>query len=141
VAGRLRLLIVLGSSTALIGAGYAGLALAPNLAIACAFSALGGLGNGAQWIAVVTAVQQAVSALSQSSVMSVLESINQMMPAVGFLLGGAVAALGSPRTAYAVAAGGVLLVLLAAAARPPRGLEALDRTAPVADRDVAPQGL
>src|SRR6202035_2311590 len=80
-ASRLRLLLVLGLSTALIGAGYAGLALAPSLALACAFSALGGLGNGAQWIAVVTAVQEAVSASAQSSVMAVLESINQVMPA------------------------------------------------------------
>jgi MFS family permease len=103
-------------STALIGAGYVGLALAPSLGLACAFSALGGLGNGAQWIAVVTAVQHAVSAVAQSSVMAVLESINQIMPAVGFLLGGVLVALGSPRTAYAVAAGGVLIVLLAAAA-------------------------
>jgi hypothetical protein len=115
-APRFRLLLVLGLSTALIGAGYVGLALAPSLGLACAFSALGGLGNGAQWIAVVTAVQHAVSAVAQSSVMAVLESINQIMPAVGFLLGGVLVALGSPRTAYAVAAGGVLIVLLAAAA-------------------------
>lgn len=122
-AARLRLIVVLGLSTALIGAGYAGLALAPDLALACAFSVLGGVGNGAQWIAVVTAVQQAVSSVAQSSVMAVLESINQIMPAVGFLLGGAVVTLGSPRTAYAVAAGGVLLVLAASAATP-RELEA-----------------
>jgi hypothetical protein len=129
-AGRMRLLLVLGLSTALIGAGYGGLALAPDLLIACAFSALGGLGNGAQWIAVVTAVQQAVSAGAQSSVMAVLESVNQIMPAVGFLLGGAVAVLASPRVAYGVAAGGVLLVLLAAAAAAPRHVDAIGGDAP-----------
>jgi MFS family permease len=125
LAARVRLLLVLGLSTALIGAGYAGLALAPGLALACAFSALGGLGNGAQWIAVVTAVQQAVSAVAQGSVMAVLESINQIMPAVGFLLGGTLVALGSPRTAYAVAAGGVLVVLIAGYAAMPREPEAV----------------
>ncbi|HEY5318041.1 MAG TPA: MFS transporter [Solirubrobacteraceae bacterium] len=119
-AARLRLLLLLAISTALVGVGYAGLALAPDLALACVFSAVGGLGNGAQWIAVVTAVQQAVSAAAQSSVMAVLESINQIMPALGFLLGGAVAALGSPRAAYGVAAGGVLVVLLAASVAAPR---------------------
>jgi hypothetical protein len=92
------------------------MARAPDLARACAFSAVGGLGNGAQWIAVVTAVQESVSAVAQSSVMAVLESINQVMPAAGFLLGGAVAALASPRAAYGVAAAGVVLVLLAASA-------------------------
>lgn len=122
VASRVRLLVVLVLSTALIGAGYAGLALAPTLEIACAFSALGGVGNGAQSIAVVTAVQGAISRLSQTSVMALFESINQLMPAVGFLLGGAVATLASPRAAYAVSAAGVLLVLVAAAARPPGDL-------------------
>jgi hypothetical protein len=121
-ARRVRLLLVLALSTVLIGAGYGGLALAPNLALACVFSAVGGVGNGAQWIAVVTAVQEAVSTLAQSSVMAVLESINQFMPAVGFLLGGAIATLGSPRLAYAVAAVGVLLVVVAAGSRTPRGL-------------------
>ncbi|MEA2272002.1 MAG: hypothetical protein QOI98_710, partial [Solirubrobacteraceae bacterium] len=48
---------------------------------------------------------------------------NQVMPGVGFLLGGAVATLGSPRTAYAVAAGGVLVVLFVVALRPPRDLD------------------
>jgi MFS family permease len=117
---RLPLLLVLGLSTALVGAGYGGLALAPNLAVACACSVVGGFGNGAQWIAFVTAIQQGVSDVSQSAVMALIESINQLMPAIGFLLGGLIASLASARAAYAVAAGGVLLVLLAVAIRPPR---------------------
>jgi hypothetical protein len=36
------------------------------------------------------------------------------MPGVGYLLGGALVALGSPRTAYAVAGTGVLVLLLLA---------------------------
>ena len=121
-AGYGALLAAWGVGMVVGGAGYAGLALAGELWIACAFSALGGVGNGAEWIAVVTAIQQSVSMVAQSSVMALLESLNQLMPAVGFMLGGAVAALGSPRTTYAIAAGGVLVVLLAAAARRPRAL-------------------
>ena len=122
-AARVPLLVVLALSTALVAVGYAGLALAPSLAVACVFSAVGGVGNGAQWIGVVTGIQEGVSSAGQSAAMALLESISQVMPAVGFLLGGAVAALASPRAAYGVAAAGVVLVLLAAASRPPRGLE------------------
>ena len=131
-AARVPLLLVLALSTALVAVGYAGLALAPSLAIACAFSAIGGAGNGAQWIGVVTAVQEAVSSAGQSTAMALLESINQVMPAIGFLLGGAVAALASPRAAYGVAAAGVMLVLLAAASRTPSGLFAVASTDPPA---------
>ncbi len=118
-AARVPLLLVLALSTALVALGYGGLALAPSLAVACLFSAIGGVGNGAQWIGVVTAIQEGVSSASQSAAMALLESINQVMPAVGFLLGGAVAVLASPRAAYGVAAVGVMLVLLAAASRTP----------------------
>ncbi|MGO9753754.1 MAG: MFS transporter [Solirubrobacteraceae bacterium] len=121
-AARVRLLVVLGVSTALIGFGYGGIALSSSLFAACVFSAIGGIGNGGQWIAVVTAIQQSISDGAQSSVMALLGVINQVMPAIGFLLGGVLATLGSPRTAYAVAAGGVLLALLVALARPPHGL-------------------
>jgi MFS family permease len=119
---RARLLTVLVFSTALVGFGYAGIGLAPNLTVACIFSAIGGLGNGAQWIAFITAVQQSVSPAAQSSVMSLVEAINKLMPAVGFLLGGVVATIGSPRTTYTLAAGGVLLVLLMIVVRLPPAL-------------------
>jgi len=121
---RVPLLIVLAASTALIGAGYAGLSVAPGLALACAFSAIGGLGNGAQWVGLLTAVQHAVPAVTQTAVMALLGSLSQVMPAAGFIVGGLLAALASPRTTYAVAAGGVLVVLLAAAALRPGDLPA-----------------
>jgi len=125
-AARVPLLLLLGLSTTLVAVGYGGLALAPNLAVACAFSTVGGVGNGAQWIGVVTAIQEGVSSASQSATMALLESINQVMPAIGFLLGGAVAALASPRAAYGTAAVGVMLVLLAAASRLPFDLERVE---------------
>jgi MFS family permease len=123
VAGRLRILLVIAISTLLIGAGYAGISVSHTLLLACVFSGLGGVGNGAQWIAVVTAVQQSVAATAQSSVMALIGAINQVMPGVGFLLGGVITTVASPRTAYAVAACGVLAVVLLSAMRPPRGLD------------------
>jgi hypothetical protein len=117
-AGRVRLAIVVTAGMGLIAAGYTGLAAAPDLAIACVFSALGGAGNGIWWISVVTAVQQAIPTSAQSVAMAVVEVINQLMPALGFILGGAVTALSSPRTAYALAAAGVAAVIVATSVRP-----------------------
>jgi MFS family permease len=109
-------LIVL--STAAIGAGYLGMASANTLLVACLFSVLGGIGNGVQWIAVVTAIQEATPRSYQARVTGLLESLGAGMPGVGYLLGGILAGIGSPRTAYAVAGGGVLvLVVLALLAR------------------------
>jgi hypothetical protein len=70
----------------------------------------------------VNAVQEATSTSMQARVLAVLEAIGAALPAVGFALGGVVATLGSPRTAYVVAGAGVVLALAAAAAWL-RGLE------------------
>lgn len=112
-ANELRLTTLLGTCTLLIAAGYIGIAESPTLAFACAFSAVGGAGNGAGWIAAVTAVQERIPLNTQAAVMSVLEAINWLMPAVGFIIGGAVTALYSPRAAYLIAGAGVVLVLIA----------------------------
>jgi MFS family permease len=114
----MRLIRLLGVSTVLALLGYAGLAISPTLEVACLFSALGGIGNGAGWIAAVTAVQERIPISTQSAVMSVLEGINQLMPAVGFIVGGAITAATSPRDAYAVSAIGVAVVVVAVAMRP-----------------------
>lgn len=121
-APRLKMTIVITGGIALIAAGYAGLAVSGSLLVACAFSALGGIGNGLWWIASVTAVQQTIPSRAQGAVMSLVESINQVMPAVGYILGGLVTAASSPRVAYAVAAVGVATVLVAHAIRPVKRL-------------------
>ncbi len=111
-ARRARLLPLLVLSTVLIGVAYLGVAAAPTLAWACIASVLGGLGNGVQWVALVTELQEAVHRQAlQARVMGLLEAINQLMPAVGFILGGAVATLASPRTVYALAGAGVLVIV------------------------------
>ncbi len=54
------LMRILGYSTAMVAIGYGGLALSPTLAVACAFSLVGGTGNGAAWVAAMTAIQQRI---------------------------------------------------------------------------------
>ena len=91
---------------------------ARTLAVACAFSVLGGAGNGVQWVAVMTALQEATPPEFQARMSGLLESLGAAMPGVGFLLGGTIVALGSPRTAFAFAGAGILvLVALVAATR------------------------
>jgi hypothetical protein len=102
------------ASTALIGLAYVGLATADTLLVACLLSILGGAGNGVQWISVVTALQEMTPADYQARIVSLLESLGAAMPGIGFLIGGALTAIGSPRTAYAVAGAGVLALVLGA---------------------------
>jgi MFS family permease len=98
-------------STIGIGAGYLGLAAAPTLALACVASAVGGIGNGVQWVATVRAVQELTVAGMQARVMSVLEAIGAALPGVGFALGGVTAALISPRATFLLAGLGVLAIV------------------------------
>ncbi len=98
-------------STFAVGVAYLGLAAAPTLLAACGISVIGGLGNGIQWVAMVSAIQEMTRSSMQARVMSVLESIGAAMPGLGFVVGGLVAAGHSPRTTFLVAGVGVLLVL------------------------------
>jgi MFS family permease len=99
-------------STAAVGLAYLGMASAETLLLACIASIVGGAGNGVQWISVVTALQEATPADYQARIVGLLESLGAAMPGVGYVLGGALVALGSPRTAYAFAGAGVLLLVL-----------------------------
>lgn len=115
---RVRLSIVIGIGTLLIAAGYGGTAASPTLAAACAASTVGGMGNGAAWVAAVTAVQERIPLDTQSAITSVLETLNQIMPAIGFAAGGGLAATTSARLAYATAAVGVGVIAAMLALRP-----------------------
>ena len=112
--GKASIPALLAFSTMAIGVAYLGTAAAPTLALACAASVIGGTGNGIQWVAVMTAVQAVTAAPYQARVVAMLEAIASAMPGVGFVIGGAVAALADPRAAFAVAGAGVLVVLLGA---------------------------
>ncbi len=115
VLGRATLPGLLFFSTLAIGGAYLGISVAPGLALACLASALGGIGNGVQWVALITAVQAATTALYQARVVAMLEAIASAMPGIGFVIGGVVATILDPRAAYAVAGAGVILVLAFAA--------------------------
>jgi MFS family permease len=121
--------VLLWLSTLAIGLAYLGTAVAPTLLIACLASFVGGTGNGIQWIALVTAVQTLTSAAQQARVLALLEALASAMPGVGFVLGGAITALFSPRLAFAVAGAGVLCVLAIATLT----LRRLDITPPAGD--------
>lgn len=113
-----RLMLMLGVSTLLEALGYGGMAVSPTLAAACLFSFVGGIGNSAAWVAAKTALQERIPLNRQAAVMAVLESANQVMPALGFIAGGAVTALTSPRVAYAISAAGVAAVVAVFTLRP-----------------------
>jgi hypothetical protein len=108
----IRLMPLLALGTAVVAVGYGGLAASPTLLVACAFSCTGGIGNGAAWVAAKTALQERLPLLNQSAVMSVFDSLNQALPAIGFVIGGVITSLTSPRIAYAASAAGVAAVLM-----------------------------
>src|SRR3954447_8330123 len=61
-------------STAAIGLAYLGLAGAQTLWLACLISVFGGCGNGVQWIAVMTALQESTPLELQARVSGLMES-------------------------------------------------------------------
>jgi MFS family permease len=122
-------------STAALGIAYLGMAASATLLAACLFSVLGGTGNGIQWIAVMTALQEATPRNLQARVTGLLESLGAAMPGVGYLVGGILASIWNPRTAYWVAGAGVMvLVILLAIGRTrldgTRGIPSRRRRAP-----------
>ena len=127
---------LLALSGAALAAGFGVMAAAPSLAVAIAGAALGGAGNGVESVAAQTVVQERTPKQWMAVVMGVNESVGQLAPGVGILLGGALAALASPRVALAVAGAGSLLFVIAATItlRP----SALGPAATDADTDADP---
>ena len=96
-----------------VGLAYLGFAAAPSLAFACAASLVGGLGNGVQWASMLSAVQQLTPPSLQGQIMGVVEAIGAFFPGLGLLLGGALVAIGSPRSAFLVVGVGAALMTVA----------------------------
>jgi MFS family permease len=115
VVRRRSLSALLAVSTAAIGCAYLATAAAPTLLVACLASAVGGAGNGVQWVALVSAIQELTRTSYHARVISLLESLSSAMPGLGFVLGGAVATLLDPRATFAFAGAGVIVVLAIAA--------------------------
>jgi MFS family permease len=123
-------LLLIAVSTAAVGVAYLGMAAAGTLAVACSLALVGGTGNGVQWVSMLTAIQEATPADMQARIVGLLESAGAAMPGVGFLLGGAVAALAGPRATFAVAGAGVLVVLVVGAVAVRRAAKTGVDTAP-----------
>jgi len=102
-------------STLAVAIGYLGTAAAPTLAVACAASVIGGIGNGTQWASVETAIHELVSDALRARVAALLEALAAIAPGVGIVLGGALTALFSPRAAYLVAGLGLVALVCAGA--------------------------
>jgi MFS family permease len=94
---------LLTAGTLAVGLSYLGWAAAPSLAVACAVALLGGLGNGVQWAAFISAVQRLTAKHLHGRLMGAVESLGAICPALGFTLGGSIATLTSPRGAFLVA--------------------------------------
>lgn len=99
---------LLVASTVAMGLSYLATATAPTLAAACAAAAVGGTGNGIQWVALISAVQELAAGPFEARVLALFEAVASATPGVGFVLGGVLTALTGPRLSYAVAGTGVL---------------------------------
>jgi hypothetical protein len=105
------ILVLIAAGSIAIGVGYLGMAAAPGIVVACAGAVLGGLGNGVQWVAVVTAIQEATEERFQARVAGLMEGLVTAAPGVGFLLGGALTTLTDARVTIAAAGAGTLIAV------------------------------
>jgi hypothetical protein len=62
----------------------------------------------------MTALQEATPQGYQARMAGLLESIGAAVPGLGYVAGGAIVALASPRTAFAVAGAGIMLLVVIA---------------------------
>jgi MFS family permease len=106
-----------------MSAGYLGMGAGTAVAQVVAFSFVGGIGNGLEGLAVVTIVQEGTPPDLQAQVNGFLESLHTAAPGLGYVLGGAIATVATPRATYWVAGIGALLVVaVAARALPPTSI-------------------
>lgn len=85
-----------------VGIAYIGFAISPSLAPACAAALIGGIGNGVQWAAMLSAAQQLTPSRLHGQIMGAVEALGAFCPGLGLLLGGLLVAVGSPRSAFLV---------------------------------------
>jgi predicted MFS family arabinose efflux permease len=129
--------MLLSASTLAVGLAYLGWAIAPSLAVACAAGLIGGVGNGVQWAALISAVQRLTPQNLQGRMMGAVESLGAICPGIGLSLGGIIVALSSPRAAFLVAGLGASLSAIAFLRLPLGGLTSATPT-PVAT-DMEPE--
>jgi predicted MFS family arabinose efflux permease len=130
------LLLMIGSAVAM-ALGFSVMAAAPSIVIAVIGAALGGVGNGGGLMAAKTLLQDYTPQRWMAMVTSLNESISQIAPGAGILVGGGLTALTSPRLALAVAAVGTFAYAFSASLllRPSRLGDPPDHTVTDAARD------
>jgi MFS family permease len=94
--------MMLGVGASAIGLAYLGFAAAPSLALACVAALVGGIGNGLEVPSLISLVQRLTPGRLQGRIMGAVESLNALCLALGLPLGGALAAVSSPRVAFLV---------------------------------------
>ena len=107
----IRVLLTFGSLAIAVGLGV--LAAAPDLLIALIGAAMAGVANGMLSTAFMTETQDRTPTDWMTLVTTLLQSIRQVSPGLGIVLGGVLAAAGSSRMAFAVAGGGSLALAAA----------------------------
>jgi predicted MFS family arabinose efflux permease len=113
--GRHRLGPALLLATVAVGLSYLLTAAATSIVAACAFAVLGGVANAVQWVAFITGLQGLADDRHQPALAGLIETVGSLAPALGFGLGGVVAAALGARAAYAMAGAGVLVAAAALA--------------------------
>ncbi len=106
--------VLLGSSIAFAGAGFAVMALAPSFLIGLVGAALAGMSNGLGTVAFGVEVQEIVPQSWIALTASVNQSLGLLSPGIGTLLGGVLAVLVSVRFAFGVAGAASLAFALVA---------------------------
>ncbi|MDQ8046064.1 MAG: MFS transporter [Patulibacter sp.] len=106
------MLRVYALATTLAGCAYLGMSVSPSLGVTCAIAIVGGVGNGMDWIAIVTAVQETAPRGQEARAARHLEAIGMVGPGVGILVGGVLADLTTPRLTLLIPGVLALLVLL-----------------------------
>ncbi|MGI8714595.1 MAG: MFS transporter [Solirubrobacteraceae bacterium] len=104
---------LIGASAVALAIGFATMAVAPTLALGLIGAAVAGIGNGIESTAAQTAIQQRAPQEWLALIMSLSQSISQLAPGIGILVGGVIAALADSRVALGVAGASSLLFAVA----------------------------
>ncbi|HEX5194287.1 MAG TPA: MFS transporter [Solirubrobacteraceae bacterium] len=105
--------VLMTGGALVIAAGLGVMAVAPGLVVALVGAALAGIANGMLSTAFMTETQDRTPKDWMALVTTLLQSIRQISPGLGIMLGGVLASAGSSRLAFAVAGAGCLLFALA----------------------------
>lgn len=98
--------VLIAGAAMLLGIGFAVMAVAPSLPIALVGAAIAGSGNTAEAIAARTTIQERTPDGWMALIISLSDSISQIAPGLGILLGGVVTSMTSARVAITLAAVG-----------------------------------